>query len=50
MSDQPMTPIPIPPEAAAARPEFRVLSIGPPRGVSDDVCGTVGALVGVQRR
>lgn len=47
MTDQPMTPIPIPPEAAAARPDFRALAIGPPPGVSDDECGTVGALVGV---
>lgn len=30
MSDQPMTPIPIPPEAAAARADFRAMSIGPP--------------------
>lgn len=46
MTDMPMNPIPIPPEAVAARPNFRPLIIGPPPGVSDDDCGSIGALVG----
>lgn len=41
-----MTPIPIPPEAAATRPECRALRIGPPPGVSDADCGTLESLVG----
>ena len=43
-----MTPIPIPPEAAATRPHLKALSIGPPPGVSDQDCGTVESLVGMQ--
>lgn len=43
-----MTPIPIPPEAAATRPHLKALSIGPPPGVSDAECGTVESLVGMQ--
>lgn len=47
MSGQsPMTPVPIPPEAAASRPDMRAMNIGPPVGVSDEDCGTVNALVG----
>lgn len=46
MTDMPMTPIPIPPEAAAARPDLEALRIGPPPGVSDAECGTVEALAG----
>lgn len=41
-----MTPIPIPDAAAQARPTFRALHIGPPRGVSDEDCGTVESLTG----
>lgn len=41
-----MTPIPIPPEAAATRPDCRALRIGPPPGVSDADCGTLESLVG----
>ena len=43
-----MTPIPIPPEAAATRPQLKALRIGPPPGVSADDCGTVESLAGVQ--
>jgi len=46
MTNMCMTPIPIPPEAAAARPDCRALRIGPPPGISDQECGTVEALVG----
>lgn len=48
MTDMSMTPIPIPPEAAATRPHLRALRVGPPRGVSDTDCGTVEALTGHQ--
>lgn len=48
MTEMSMTPIPIPPEAAASRPHLRALRIGPPPGVSDDDCGTVESLTGVQ--
>jgi hypothetical protein len=41
-----MEPISIPDEAKTARPDMRVLRIGPPPGVSEDECGTVEALVG----
>lgn len=44
--DMNMTPIPIPPEAAAARPAHRAVRIGPPPGVTNEECGTVEALVG----
>lgn len=44
----PMTPIPIPPEAAASRPHLRAISMGPPPGVSHEECGTVESLAGVQ--
>jgi hypothetical protein len=40
-----MDPIPVPAKAAAARPWAHKRPIGPPRGVSDDDCGTVEALV-----
>jgi hypothetical protein len=46
MTDMSMTPIPIPPEAAAARATLKALRIGPPPGVSDAECGTVESLVG----
>jgi hypothetical protein len=46
MTTLPMTPIPVPPEAAATRPALRALSIGPPPGVSSDECGTLECLVG----
>lgn len=48
MTDPNMMPIPIPPEAAASRPTFRALRIGPPRGVSEADCSTVESLVGYQ--
>lgn len=41
-----MTPIPVPPEAAASRPDCQALRIGPPPGVSDADCGTLESLVG----
>ncbi len=44
--DMCMTPTPIPPEAAAARPDLKALRIGPPPGISDADCCTVEALVG----
>lgn len=47
MTTLPMDPIPVPPEAAASRPNLRALSIGPPAGVSDHDCNTVESLVGV---
>lgn len=47
MTDMSMTPIPIPPEAAASRPTLRALRIGPPPGVSDADCGTVESLTGI---
>lgn len=46
MTDMSMTPIPIPPEAAASRPTLHAVRIGPPPGVSDAECGTVEALAG----
>lgn len=46
MTHLPMTPIPIPPEAAATRATLRALRIGPPRGLSDADCGTVESLAG----
>lgn len=47
MTTMPMDPIPVPPEAAASRPDFRALSVGPPVGVSGQDCGTVESLVGI---
>jgi hypothetical protein len=43
-----MTPIPVPPEAAATRPHLKALRIGPPLGMTDRDCGTVEALAGIQ--
>jgi hypothetical protein len=43
-----MTPVPIPPEAAASRPHLKAISVGPPPGVSDADCGTVESLAGIQ--
>lgn len=43
-----MTPIPIPPEAAASRPTLKAISVGPPAGVSDRECGTVESLAGIE--
>lgn len=40
-----MSPTEIPDAARAARPWAQELTIGPPRGVSDDECGSVEALV-----
>lgn len=40
-----MTPIPIPDEALATRPDCRSVSMGPPRGVSNDDCGTAAMLI-----
>jgi hypothetical protein len=47
MTDMSMTPIPIPPEAAASRPSLKALRVGPPPGVSDADCGTVESLAGI---
>lgn len=44
--NSPLDPAPIPPEAVRARPTLNARHVGPPRGVSDDDCGTVEALVG----
>lgn len=41
-----MQPIPIPEQARVARPELYARRIGPPRGISDEDCGTVESLVG----
>lgn len=41
-----MTPIPVPNNAERARPWAHKRNIGPPRGLTDDECGTVEALVG----
>src|SRR5690348_6347614 len=38
-------PIPVPEAAKAGRPECRVVSMGPPRGVSDEDCGTAEMLI-----
>jgi hypothetical protein len=35
-----MNPIPVPDNVKAGRPDHRLVSMGPPRGVSDDDCGT----------
>lgn len=40
-----MEPIPVPDTAKATRPSYRLVSMGPPRGVSDEVCGTVEMLI-----
>jgi hypothetical protein len=40
-----MNPIRVPDSAKASRPWCRVVSMGPPAGVSDDDCGTVEMLV-----
>jgi hypothetical protein len=43
-----MIPIPVPDEAKAERLDCRLVAMGPPRGVSDDDCGTVEMLIGGQ--
>jgi hypothetical protein len=40
-----MNPIPVPQQAKAVRPECRLVSMGPPRGVSHEDCGTVEMLI-----
>jgi hypothetical protein len=40
-----MEPVPVPEAAKTARPDCSVVSMGPPRGVSDDDCGTAQMLV-----
>lgn len=40
-----MNPIPVPDQAKAGRPECKLVSMGPPQGVSDDDCGTVEMLI-----
>lgn len=40
-----MEPIPAPEAAKAGRPDCQVVSMGPPRGVSDDDCGTAEMLI-----
>ena len=46
MTTSPMDPIPVPPEAFASRPGFRVLNIGPPAGMTEEKCASVEAFVG----
>lgn len=48
MTTMSMTPIPVPPEAAASRPYLKAIRIGPPPGVSGADCGTVESLAGVE--
>lgn len=40
-----MIPIPIPDAAKAGRPYCQMVNMGPPRGVSDEDCGTVEMLI-----
>ena len=40
-----MNPISVPPAAVAGRPECQLVNMGPPRGVSDDDCGTAQMLI-----
>lgn len=40
-----METIPVPESAKAGRPECVVVAMGPPRGVSDEDCGTAEMLV-----
>lgn len=40
-----MDPISVPDRAKAARPHCAVVAMGPPRGVSDDDCGTAEMLI-----
>ncbi|WP_374457731.1 hypothetical protein [Nocardioides sp.] len=40
-----MNPVEIPIEARRARPDCRVVSMGPPPGVPDEECGTAEMLV-----
>lgn len=40
-----MDPIAVPEAAKRERPECQVVSMGPPRGVSDDDCGTAEMLI-----
>lgn len=41
-----MNPTTVPESAKAAHPDHRTVSMGPPRGVSDDDCGTAEMLIG----
>lgn len=45
-----MEPIPVPPAASLSRPDCRLVSMGPPPGVSDADCGTVEMLMSPVRR
>jgi hypothetical protein len=40
-----MDPIRVPDAAKAGRPDCKLISMGPPPGVSDDDCGTVEMLI-----
>lgn len=40
-----MEPIPAPDAAKSGRPDCRLVQMGPPRGVSDDDCGTAEMLI-----
>lgn len=40
-----MNPIPAPEAAKAGRPDCQLVAMGPPRGVSDDDCGTAEMLI-----
>lgn len=40
-----MEPIPAPDQAKASRPDCKLVAMGPPRGVSDDDCGTAEMLI-----
>jgi hypothetical protein len=41
-----MRPVSVPKKAQEDSPHLRVIRIGPPKGINDDQCGTVEALVG----
>lgn len=41
-----MIPIPVPTNARAARPECRLVNMGPPPGVRGEDCGTAEMLIG----
>lgn len=40
-----MEPIPAPDQAKVGRPDCKLIAMGPPRGVSDDDCGTAEMLI-----
>lgn len=43
-----MIPIPVPEHVKAAHPDYRLVKMGPPPGVSDDDCGTAEMLIAPQ--